>query len=199
MEKISKKIMELYRLNPIKRSITIWTGFQIILWIVFLIAYLINKDAWSSIDVSQITNKDTVIKTFIYIIGNNLILLLLIGFGNIFVRFGVITPGLIILIYQGVMIGLIAGSNSFEFPFSSVMEANIQYLRVGLWETTAYAIFCATTLDKSLFVSESFPAKTWTETKKLSDIKFNKTEKTLVISSIIILILAAYIEAVTLS
>lgn len=199
MEKISKKIMELYRLNLIKRSITIWTGFQIILWIVFLIAYLINKDAWSSIDVSQITNKDTVIKTFIYIIGNNLILLLLIGFGNIFVRFGVITPGLIILIYQGVMIGLIAGSNSFEFPFSSVMEANIQYLRVGLWETTAYAIFCATTLDKSLFVSESFPAKTWTETKKLSDITFNKTEKILVISSIIILILAAYIEAVTLS
>lgn len=199
MEAISRKMKDLYRLNAVKRCLVIWIGFQIILWLVFIIAYLANKDAWLNIDVSQITNKDSVLKTFIFIIGNNLILLLLIGIGNIFVRFGVITPGLIILIYQGVMIGLIAGSNSFEFPFASVMEANIQYLRVGLWETTAYAILCATTLDKSLFVSESFPAKAWSETRKLSDLKFDKTEKLLLISSIIILIVSAYIEAVTLS
>ena len=68
-------------------------------------------------------------------------MLLLIGAGNLLVRFGSVTPGLLVLLVQGAAIGWVAGTNSFEVPFASVAAANMQYLRIGLWETSAYAIF----------------------------------------------------------
>ena len=97
------------------------------------------------------------------------------------------------------MIGLTAGANSFEFPFATVLDANIRYLKVGLWETTSYALICAVTLTKSLNIADTFPAKQWTETRILKDIRFSIGEKTLALISILMLITAAYIEAVLIT
>ncbi len=115
--------------------------------------------------------------------------------GNVFVRFGPLTPGLVILLLQGIMIGHVAGANSFEFPFASVAEANIQYLKVGLWEITAYSLVCAVTLTKSLYVAGTFPAKQWSEVRKLKDIVFSAPEKMLFGASLILLVVSAYVEA----
>ena len=57
------------------------------------------------------------------------------------------------------MIGWLAGANGFEVPFINVTAANMQYLRIGLWETTAYSLVCGVTLTKSLLISETFPPK----------------------------------------
>lgn len=201
MHKISKKALNLYNMGVLKRSILIWILFQIILWTTFGIAYYYNIGVWSSeYGISQpVSTVDSLLKTFLIIIVNNLILFSLIALGNIFVRFGMFTPGILILIFQGIMIGWTAGTNSFEFPFTSVLEANIQYLKVGLWETTAYALICGVTLTKSLNIAATFPAKKWSSVRKLKDISFNVAEKTLAVVSVALLVLAAYIEAILIT
>jgi uncharacterized protein YjeT (DUF2065 family) len=198
MQRISGKMACLYKAGVVKRTIVVWIALQAVLWIVFGITYFLNPDSWRGIyeAAHAASNSDSLLRTFLFIIGNNLMLFSLIALGNIFVRFGPFTPGLLILALQGVMIGRVAGANSFEFPFATVWDANIRYLKVGLWETTAYALICAVTLTKSLNIADTFPAKQWTETRRLRDISFGVGEKTLVLISVLILVTAAYIEAV---
>ena len=198
MQRVYGKMTHLYKAGVVKRTIVVWIAFQAILWIVFGITYFANPDSWRGIYEAShaVPSSDSLLRTFLFIIGNNLTLFLLIALGNIFVRFGPLTPGLLILALQGVMIGRVAGANSFEFPFATVWDANIRYLKVGLWETTAYALICAVTLTKSLNIADTFPAKQWTETRKLKDIDFSVAEKIVVLISALMLITAAYIGAV---
>ena len=107
-----------------------WIIFQFILWLTFTISYFTHISSWNHSNNPIMSNPDNLLKTFLFIIVNNLILFSIIGLGNIFVRFGLFTLGLIVLIIQGVTIGIIAGTNSFEFPFTSVLAANIQYLKL---------------------------------------------------------------------
>jgi hypothetical protein len=192
-----KLLTKLINLNVIKRTIIMWLGSQAILWTVFFIGYLINKEAWNNIP-ETLGNTSTYMSTFWFIIGSNAIICLLIFIGNVFVRFGSVSPGILILLIQLITIGWIAGSNDFEFPFSSVYQANLQYLRVGLWEVTSYILICSVSLTKSLYISDTFPAKKWISTKKLRDIKFSKSEIFIVIIALISLIMAAVIETITL-
>ena len=135
------------------------------LWVFFAAGYLAKPGAWQ--DVPAVAPSSAAVggvaSTMGYIVLRNCIVLLLIGVGNLLVRFGVVTPGLLVLIVQGAAIGWLAGTNGFEVPFPSVAAANMQYLRIGLWETSAYAVFCGLTLTKSLLVADSFPAKEWAE------------------------------------
>lgn len=190
----------IYQLSAIKRSIIIWLGFQGILWLVFGISYIIHKEAWLNVvEIEPVTAAvDGWWSTFLYIILNNLVICVLIIVGNIFVRFNIITPGLVVLVIQAITIGWLAGSNGFEVPFANVTAANIQYLRIGLWETTAYALICAVTLPKSLLVAETFPAKKWSQTHKLKDIKLSNSEICILLLGIIVLIIAAIIETFAL-
>jgi hypothetical protein len=109
-----------------------------------------------------------------------------------------VTPGLLILIIQGATIGWVAGTNGFEVPFASLAAANMQYLRIGLWETSAYAIICALTLTKSLLVANSFPAKEWAEKHTLRSLRFSSTEKALGVLALLFLVGAALVEALYL-
>jgi hypothetical protein len=186
-------------MGVLKRSLILWAAFQAILWLIFGITYLLYPAAWGIVvETGEMVSDDTVLGTFLFIIGNNLFLLLLIALGNLFVRFGWITLGPIILIIQGIMIGYIAGSNSFEYPFPSVLAANLQYLKIGLWETTSYALTCAVTMTKSLHIADSFPPKKWIEVRKLKDLGFSKEEKIILIAGILLLVGSAFIEAVSI-
>jgi uncharacterized membrane protein SpoIIM required for sporulation len=138
------------------------------------------------------------LSTFLFIAINNLIVCALIVAGNLFARFSLATPGLLVLLVQAIMIGWLAGSNGFEVPFLSVKAANIQFLKIGLWETTAYALACAVTLPKSLNISDTFPAKKWTQTRKLKDVKFNTAEIWVSVFAGGVLVIAAAIEAFVL-
>lgn len=162
------KIGSIYKLSAIKRSIIIFLGFQAIQWLIFGIAYISNKEAW--LNVAEIEPITAAVggwwSTLLYIIINNLIICILIIIGNLFVRFRFITPGLLVIAIQAVMIGWLAGSNGFEVPFKTVTAANLQYLRIGLWETTAYVLACAVTLPKSLLIADTFPAKEWSQKRR---------------------------------
>ena len=201
MKKILDKVMDIYKMDVFKRSAIIWVAFQVILWVTFYISYLFNVDSWSNVLEAGhvVSNSGSFLSTLLFIIGNNLIIILIITLGNMFVRFGVIIPGLLVLLIQGIVIGSVAGSNTFEFPFVSVLEANIQYLKVGLWETTAYALICGVTLTKSLNIARTFPEKEWSEVRKLKDINFTTAEKSLAVISILVLIMSAFIEAILIT
>ncbi len=194
-------INNIYEMGVLKRNVIIWAVFQIILWAVFGIAYSFNVNSWGNVSGTEYVaaNSDGLLKTFFIIIINNLILFSFIVLGNVFVRFHLFTPGLLILLLQGVMIGWVAGSNSFEFPFASVSQANIQYLKVGLWETTAYALACAVTLTKSLNIADTFPAKQWSKVRKIKEISLSVAEKRLFSIGILLLIISAYVEAVLIT
>ena len=187
----------LYRTNPVRRTFLLWVGFQLLLWSVFLVSFLTHPGAWQNVPAvpSGSGAEGGFVATLAYILGRNLVVCLLIVVGNIFLRFGWFTPGLAILFFQGLTIGWMAGSNGFEVPFATVAAANLQYLRIGLWETTAYAVACGVTLKKSLFMARSFPAKTWDEQRSWSDLTWEPGEKALLLVGSLALLVAPIIEA----
>ena len=190
----------LFRVSPGRRTLFLWVGLQLLLSSVFLISFWTHRGAWQNVPSvpSGFGAEGGFVATLLFILSRNLLICLLIVAGNIFLRFGWFTPGLAILILQGLGIGWLAGSNGFEVPFASVAAANMQYLRIGLWETTAYALACAVTLPKSLNISDTFPAKKWTQTRKLKDVKFNTAEIWVSVFAGGVLVIAAAIEAFVL-
>ena len=187
-----KLLSKLFRQHVFVRSAVLWAVLMCVLWGVFAVGVWTHPDAWSNIARVEV---ETGWNALAYIVAMNAMVLLLIVIGNVFVRFGPVTPGLLVLGWQAIAIGWTAGTNSFAEPFSSVAQANAAFLRIGLWETTAYALVCAVTLDKSLNVSDSFPAKRWSEVRRLRDLRFSRAEIAVAVASLTCLLAAAVIEA----
>lgn len=198
---IGRLFSGLYKVGAVRRTIIVWFLLQAVLWVFFAAGYLAKPGAWQ--DVPAVAPSSAAVggvaSTMGYIVLRNCIVLLLIGAGNLLVRFGVVTPGLLVLIVQGAAIGWLAGTNGFEVPFPSVAAANMQYLRIGLWETSAYAVFCGLTLTKSLLVADSFPAKEWAEKHTLRSLRFSGAEKALAVLTLLLLVGAALVEALYLA
>lgn len=182
----------LYKKDAVSRALWIWLGFSVALWSFFGFAYFTHPQAWSSVEEVR---RQTGWSVFWTILASNSLLILLIVAGNLFVRFGVITPGLIILAIQAVIIGWTAGTNGFMEPFATLNEANAAFLRIGFWETGAYALLCAVTLPKSLLVSKTFPAREWVQQHKLKDLYFTKDELVIAACGMLCLFGSAFIEA----
>ena len=176
----------------LSRIIILWVVSMVILWSVFAIGIVTHPQAWTDV---QPVETQAGWNVFSFILSYILILLTLITLGNLFVRFGTVTPGLLILGIQIVTIGWTAGTNGFREPFPSVESANVAFLRIGLWEITAYISICAITLGKSLLVADTFPAEKWTKITRLKDLTFTRTEVIASILSVLALLSAAFIEA----
>ncbi len=182
----------LYEMSLFRRIAILWIAFMAVLWVTFGIGLWTHPDAYAQVPVST---RETGWRVLAYILVNNGLLLSLIVAGNLFVRFGHVTPGLVVLAYQAVAVGWIAGTNGFSEPFPSVAAANSAFLRIGLWETTAYVLLCAITLDKSLNVAATFPAREWTSTRKFEDIRFSRAELAVALLGVLSLLAAAWVEA----
>lgn len=190
------KRFNIFSADVYKRSIILLFVFQFVLWASFGISYLFNQEEWLDVILVEPVSAaaGAWYSTLLYILFMNSIICFFIIAGNIFVRFGSVTPGLVILLIQAVSIGCLAGRNGFEIPFMSVKEANLQFLKIGFWETTAYVLACSITLPKSLYISNKFPAKEWDTVRKLKEIKFSKEEKLIAVICVILLLVAAIIE-----
>lgn len=185
-------MQKLATMNVIPRSLILWLAFMLVMGAVFALGRVTHPQAWDTgIDVPR----ETGWPVFWFILGHNLLLLSLIAAGNIFIRFGSLTPGLIILFYQAFAIGWTAGTNGFMEPFPTVAAANAAFLRIGLWETTAYVLVCAATLPKSLLVAAGFPAKEWTEIRRIADLRFAPGERWVLGAGGLSLLFAALSEA----
>jgi hypothetical protein len=185
-------LKNLFEMNPIHRTVILWIAFMATMWIVFGIGLVTHPGAYTNLPAPE---RETGWKVAAFILGNNGVLLFLIIFANLFVRFGAVTPGLLILAYEAVVIGWTAGTNGFMEPFPSMTAANAAFLRIGLWETTAYVLMCAVTLPKSLNVATTFPAKQWSRTLKLKEIRFGRSEISMATLGVFSLVGAAWAEA----
>ena len=158
---IGRLFSGLYRVGAMKRTIIVWLLLQAVLWVFLprVSGRLAAGCTGSSASAPWLAGgqHDGLYRA------EKLHCTAAHGAGNLLVRFGVVTPGPLVLDRSGCAIGWLAGTNGFEVPFPSVAAANMQYLRIGLWETSAYAVFCGLTLTKSLLVADSFPAKEWAE------------------------------------
>jgi hypothetical protein len=163
-----------------------------LLWVTFGVGVITHPEAWAGVSARETVGGWTLWGTALL---HNSFILLLIGLGNLFVRFGWFTPGVIILIIQALTIGWTAGTNAFAQPFPSVAAANAAFLRVGLWETSAYAVVCAVTLPKSRLIADAFPATEWEEQRSLRDLTFTRRELGLLAISVVMLTGAAVVEA----
>lgn len=182
----------LFEMNLFQRAAVLWIAFMAAMWIVFGIGLATHPGAYANLPAPDRATGWPVVA---FILGNNGVLLLLIIVGNLFVRFGNVTPGLLILAYEAVVIGWTAGTNGFMEPFPSVAAANAAFLRIGLWETTAYVLLCAVTLPKSLHVAATFPAKQWSRTLNLREIRFSRSEIPMAALGVLSLAAAALVEA----
>jgi hypothetical protein len=191
-------LSRLYQLGGLRRAAVVWVAFMVVLWSAFAGAALAYPDAFRGVEPAERVDSMAGLALFLYISVMNGMILLLIAGGNLFARFGWVTPGLIVLLLQGVQIGWMAGSNAFEFPFPSMAAANLAFLRVGLWETSACALICAVTLPHPLLISETFPPRAWSETRKLSDLRLGHQETVVLFLAIAMWLGAAVSEAVAL-
>lgn len=185
----------MYRLldmSVFRRSAILWIIIIILSSLVFAVAAMTHPEAWEQVYTYP---RETGWDIFIFIIGFNLMLIAFITGGNLFVRFGSVTPGLMILLLQSIHIGWIAGTNSFMEPFPSIMSAQFAFLRIGIWEITAYVLFCSATLDKSLYISATFPAREWKETRQLKNLHFSIQERIVLFLGSTAFFSAAIIEA----
>lgn len=182
----------LLRQNALVRSALVWLVMMVVLQTVFYLAVWTHPEAWQNVPTAEMERGGRLLA--LALVSNGFILAAISG-GNLFVRFGNVTPGLIVLAIQAVTIGWMAGTNSFAAPFPSVAAANAAFLRIGLWETSAYAIACAVTLPKSLLVAATFPAREWRERRTLSEIGFTPLQTALMILSVLMLVGAAVVEA----
>lgn len=185
-------LQNLLEKDLLSRILILWLVSMSVLWAVFAVAAYTHPDAWVNV---QTVEPQTGWSVFWFILLNNFLILGLITLGNLFVRFGAVTPGLLILAIQLITIGWTAGTNGFMEPFPSISAANTTFVKIGLWEITAYLSICAITLNKSLFVADTFPAKKWTKTTPLKDVTFTRSEVVAATLSVSALVLAAYIEA----
>jgi hypothetical protein len=182
----------LYESPVPSRTLIVWLAFMAMLWAAFAAGLVTHPDAWANVPPVE---RETGWSVFQFILRNNFLIAALILAGNIFVRFGTFTPGLVVLGIQAVLIGWTAGTNGFLEPFPSLAAANEAFLRIGLWETTAYALLCSVTIDKSLLIADTFPATKWTESRTWKEIRFTTTEIVVSVLAVLSLLCAAYVEA----
>ena len=108
----------LYQVEAVKRTIIIWLLLQAVLWVFFVIGYLAG--AWRG-RCAAIAPASAAVggvaSTLGYIVFRNAIVLLLIGAGNILVRFGSVTLASWYLFRSYHWLG--RGTNGFEVPFQA--------------------------------------------------------------------------------
>ena len=145
----------LYQVGAVKRTIIIWLLLQAVLWVFFVIGYLARPGAWQ--DVPAIAPASAAVggvaSTLGYIVFRNAIVLLLIGAGNILVRFGSVTPGLLVLLVQGATIGWVERM-ALRFPFQACSCQPAVFTHRPM-ETSAYAVL-RTDSTKSLLLPTVF-------------------------------------------
>lgn len=121
-----------------------------------------------------------------------------IGLTSTLFRFGPFNVGTLYLAVQVVMIGRIAGLNAFEFPMSSIADGLLQFLRVGLWEVTAYVIVAAVTITKARWIADRLGASEWRERRTWRELDWNDDERWLLVAAVGLILGAGLVEGISI-
>lgn len=116
---------------------------------------------------------------------------------NLF-RVGNVPLGYVAIWGQILIFGLLKGTNSFIYPYETMLASLIGFLRTGLWEFTSYILMTCSTIDFAIYGQESWISNKVTKIKQWSDVKLSKVEKTIYTLGALILLLSAFLEALAI-
>jgi len=116
---------------------------------------------------------------------------------NLF-RVGNVPLGYVAIWGQILIFGLLKGTNSFIYPYESMLASFIGFLRTGLWEFTSYILMTCSTIDFAIYRQESWTSNKVTKIKQWNDVKLNKVEKITYTLGVLVLLLSAFLEALAI-
>lgn len=121
-----------------------------------------------------------------------------IGLASTLFRFGPFNVGTLYLAVQLVMIGRIAGLNTFAYPMASVSDGLLQFIRVGLWEVTAYVIVAAVTITKARWIADRLGASEWRQRRTWRELDWSGTERSLLVAAVGLILGAGLVEGISI-
>ena len=116
---------------------------------------------------------------------------------NLF-RVGDIPLGYVAIWLDILVFGLLKGTNSFIYPYETMLASFIGFLRTGLWEFSAYVLMTCSTVNFAIYKQESWLSGKVTRIKQWSNVKLNKADKSTYLIGVIVLLLSAFLEALAI-
>lgn len=187
----------IYDQPPLVRVGVLWTTMLAVLFI----SFGLHLWAGSGYDQPPTTAPETVsvLRLMALAWTVNLANAALIGVASTLFRFGPINVGTAYLTVQILLIGRIAGLNTFTYPMPSVADGLVQFLQVGLWEVTAYIIVAAVTMTKARWIADRLGAAQWRQRRRWRQLAWTSGERWLLAAAVTLILGAGAIEAITLA
>ncbi len=116
---------------------------------------------------------------------------------NLF-RVGNVPLGYVAIWLEILVFGLLKGTNSFIYPYETMLASFIGFLRTGLWEFSAYILMTCSTVNFAIYRQESWLSGKVTRIKRWQDVKLSKTEKGTYVIGVAILAFSAFLESLAI-
>ncbi len=116
---------------------------------------------------------------------------------NLF-RVGDVPLGYVAIWLDILVFGLLKGTNSFIYPYETILASFIGFLRTGLWEFSAYILMTCSTVNFAIYRQESWLSGKVTRIKQWQDVKLSRTEKGTYVIGVAILAFSAFLESLAI-
>lgn len=136
----------------------------------------------------------TLLKIFLF---NFLIGGIVFSLCNLF-RVGNVPLGCVVVWLEFLVFGVLKGTNSFVYPYETMLSSFLGFLRTGLWESSAYILITCSTFNFAIYRQESWLSGKVTRIKQWQDVKLSKTEKGTYVIGVAILAFSAFLESLAI-
>jgi hypothetical protein len=136
----------------------------------------------------------TFVKIFLF---NFLIGGIVFSLCNLF-RVGNIPLGYVAVWLEMLVFAVLKGTNSFVYPYETMLSSFIGFLRTGLWESSAYILMTCSTFNFAIYRQESWLSGNVTRIKQWQAVKLSKAEKGTYAMGVAILAFSAYLESLAI-
>lgn len=184
-----------------KRFIWVWILSFSIFFLAWIAGYLIlpqgalrGKLPGTVLLGEDIDVLSTFLKIFLF---NFLIGGIVFSLCNLF-RVGDVPLGYVAIWLDILVFGLLKGTNSFIYPYETMLASFIGFLRTGLWEFSAYILMTCSTVNFAIYRQESWLSGKVTRIKQWQDVKLSKTEKGTYVIGVAILAFSAFLESLAI-
>lgn len=184
-----------------KRFIWVWILSFSILFLAWTVSYLLLPQGAlrGKLPGTVLLGEDIdVLSTFLKILlFNFLIGGIVFSLCNLF-RVGDVPLGYVAIWLDILVFGLLKGTNSFIYPYDTMLASFIGFLRTGLWEFSAYILMTCSTVNFAIYRQESWLSGKVTRIKQWQDVKLSKTEKGTYVIGVAILAFSAFLESLAI-
>lgn len=114
------------------------------------------------------------------------------------VKVGKIPLGIVPIWLEMILFGLLKGTDSFIYPYASMLASFIGFLRTGLWESTALILMTCSTSNIVMYQQESWKSGRLTKIRQRKDLKLTRSEKGTYLIGVMIILISALTESLAI-